>query len=506
MSKSEDYLDQLLKGVSNEDSLAAEFDAELNNELFDTNLLEEELLGDTGTDDFLDEDFLKEFEMELAKLENVEDTFEEEPVEEEVSAEEDVSADGIESLFDDLDSILNGDSVEQEPEEIPTEETPEEETPAEEADGGFDFGFESLFSDEPLTDSIEEEAVAEEPVIEEPVVEEPEDDVEKIMAELGDIDLELDQVEAEMGITHEPENGISDDALMSLLAADTASSEDGFGETGDADIDSFAFEEPEDVPAEPKKKDKKKKEVDPNSFLGKVGLILFGEDDEEEEEEAPKPKKEKKEKPKKEKKEKPKKEKKEKPPKPKKEKKPKPPKVPDNTPPLPKKPVFLILLMVASLVALILLGTDLFGYSNQFKDAKNAYAKKNYTEAYSYVSGLEIKDKDYNTYKKYHTMALVSSEFDAYEVLMEEEFYDMALDCLIRTVGRYEKYKADAEIYGCIEELNALELKAETILSETFGVTREEALEIYGHRDRRDYSAAIQSIIKELGLVRKTEE
>ena len=78
-------------------------------------------------------------------------------------------------------------------------------------------------------------------------------------------------------------------------------------------------------------------------------------------EEKPANKKEKKKKEKKPKKEKaPKKPKAPKAPKPKKEKK---PKEVDNTPPLPKGPVFMIWLMVASLVALVLLGVNLIKYN-----------------------------------------------------------------------------------------------------------------------------------------------
>ena len=157
-------------------------------------------------------------------------------------------------------------------------------------------------------------------------------------------------------------------------------------------------------------------------------------------------------------------------------------------------------------MALMLMGTNLLGYSNSLNHAKNAYAKKNYTEAYSYVSAVEIKEKDMPLYEKYQTMALVEVEIEAYKTLMEGEFYDMALDSLIRGIGRAEKYKEDAKTYGCTKELNALELEAETILKETFNLTREEALELYNYRDRRDYSNAINKLLKELGMEKVTEE
>ena len=103
-------------------------------------------------------------------------------------------------------------------------------------------------------------------------------------------------------------------------------------------------------------------------------------------------------------------------------------------------------------------------------------------------------------------MALVSSEYEAYETFMQAEFYDMALDCLVRTIGRYEKYKADAELYGCLEELNALALKAEEVLVTTFHITREDAVAYYNYQYRQDYSIQLQKVIKAAGLEKVTEK
>ena len=101
-------------------------------------------------------------------------------------------------------------------------------------------------------------------------------------------------------------------------------------------------------------------------------------------------------------------------------------------------------------------------------------------------------------------MAMVSAELEAYESLMSKEFYDMALDSLVRTVGRVEKYRADAEAYGCVQELNELEAKAEEILKTEFDLSKEEALEIYACKSKKEYSTAILNVIKELGLEKVT--
>ena len=438
MNKSEDYLDQLLKGMSDsrqdeiEAELKKELEEETEEEVFQDDILEE----DVSEEDLfeVDEEFLKEFELEMQKLE----TDSENPADD---AEKEASENDDTWDATDLDQILSGAKEQMEALEEETEETP----------------MEVPLTEEPIVDEpAEEESISEEPINEEPLPEEPkeDEDVLKILEGLGDINLE-EEMEAESAPEAETETEsaqveeLSEDNISLLKELD--------------DIGSSEEAAPEEDAGKKKEKKKEKKEK------------------------KPKPKKEKK-------------------PKPKKEKKPKPPKVPDNTPPLPKKPVFMIFLLVASVVALIMVGTNLFGYANHLKDAKNAYAKKHYSETFSYVSGLEMKKKDEEIYHKYQVMALVSSELEAYESFMDAKLYDLALDCLVRTVGRYEKYSEDAEIYGCIDELNALELEAETILGETFGVTKQEALDFYSYKSRKEYSAALLNVIEEAGMIKVTEE
>ena len=134
-------------------------------------------------------------------------------------------------------------------------------------------------------------------------------------------------------------------------------------------------------------------------------------------------------------------------------KKPKKPKEPDNTPPLLKKPVALIMVMAASFLALVLVGTNLFGYTLSFNNAKQAYELGDYQAAFADVSGLTVKEADQETYQKYSIMANAAGEYQAYQTFMENGIYDMALDSLIRAVGRCDKYSEEAAAYGCSTEL-----------------------------------------------------
>ncbi|MBQ8518340.1 MAG: hypothetical protein IJ455_01885 [Agathobacter sp.] len=209
-----------------------------------------------------------------------------------------------------------------------------------------------------------------------------------------------------------------------------------------------------------------------------------------------KKKKEKKEKkPKKEKA--PKKPKAPKAPKPKKEKK---PKVVDNTPPLPKGPVFMIWLMAASLVALVILGVNLLKYNTPIANAKNLQNQGHYAEAFAELSGLEIKEKDMELYNRLAVLSTVDSELDAYAAFEKAEIKDKAFDSLICAAGRCYINEDNADVYGCLGQLETLKRTVSNELEQKYNMTYEEAIEMYTIRDRDDYTIALYKKLTELGI------
>lgn len=174
------------------------------------------------------------------------------------------------------------------------------------------------------------------------------------------------------------------------------------------------------------------------------------------------------------------------------------PKEQDLTPPLPKKPVILCFVMVGSFLLLVLLGTNLFGYSSGIANAKKQFALGNYEQAYRAVAGMEMKEQDIDTYEKYRLLANVSGEYEAYETFMEAGVFDMALDSLVRAAGRCQKYLPEAELYGCSGELANLKEQTQAALG-TFGMTEEQALSLYAIEERSEYSVQLQQILAQTG-------
>ncbi len=359
----------------------------------------------------------------------------------------------------------------------------------------------------------------------------PEDAPElSIEEELGEPDLSGNATNDLLKLLSE-EKGLED---LSELLSDDGPIEP---ENGMDAIQEFAeseMQKQEQAVSGKKGKDSKKK----LKFIDRLKNLLFGDDDEDEDDGAErismsgkedtvselsaenqqilkelemaeaeppagKGKKDKKKKDKKEKKEKkPKKEKvkKEKAPKPKKPPKEKKPKEVDNTPPLPKKPVILILFMVASLTALILLGTSFAGYSADIKTAQNAFDRGDYIGAYKSMSGYEIKEQDEKLYHQAGIMAAVYSEYEGYLTFRSNGHQVQAIDCLICAAGRCEVNREGAAQYECTAQLEEVESAIAESLSQDYGLTWEQAIEIYTQKNRTQYTKRLYELVKELGM------
>ena len=202
------------------------------------------------------------------------------------------------------------------------------------------------------------------------------------------------------------------------------------------------------------------------------------------------------------KKQKKEKEPKEKKPRKKREKKVKEPKPeePDNTPPLPKKPVILIFLMAFSILALVLLMMKLSGKNSYIDTAKQAMDNGEYVEAYEQLSGLNLKGNDQKLYEEVSTMAAVQEQYQAYLTLMGADKYDLALDALVRGIGRYDKGLDNAKKYGREGEMNHLKDQLEEALDQQFGMSTDDARKLYKIKDREEYSKEIQKIIQKMNL------
>lgn len=548
MSKSEDYLDDLLNSVSDANRRNNKKDIEnliqsMNEEAAKPREREkkpvEKKHEDYSGTGFLREfekelatgaadDFLQEFEMELDEeasnqadidvkedqtsdmeaasatkqpeaANQSEETNQLRDASESISSEgTDMATDGYAAsdMMEDVNDIMDavrkkvGDSGEEE--HMDTSKTPEDDASEEEEPLGF---FDTLDEDSaaeipeaPKTESEEEE----------PLLSEDDDAINLMDMLSGDADL------SDIGdLLKADENG-----------EELAHSEDEDGEVQDEFERLGSIEELKDLK---EAKEKRKKQ----GFFSKIMSVLFGPDEEEDDTKIAEDdslgsissenreilkemdadegagKKGKKEKKKKEKKEKKEKAKKEKAPKVKKEK---PPKEIDRTPPLPKKPVILIFIMALSILILIWLGSSNLQYGQDMQQAKDDFASGSYVTAFQTVAGSSVKGKDENFYKKAQVLASIQSEYQSYESLSGINENEMALDALVRGYGRCVDGADLAQEYEITDEMAGLKNQILQQLSDHFGVSEEKAAELHAMTKRTDYTKAIQEILAAAGL------
>lgn len=402
------------------------------------------------------------------------------------------ASDMMEDVNDIMDAVRKkvGDSGEEEHPDTP--KTPEDDASEEEEPLGF-------------FDTLDEDSAAEIPEASKPESEEE----EPLLSEDDDAINLMDMLSGD--------SDLSD--IGDLLKADENGEELEHSEDEDSEVqDEFerlgSIEELKDLK---EAKEKRKKQ----GFFSKIMSALFGPDEEEDDtkiaeddslgsissenreilkemdadEEAGK--KGKKEKKKKEKKEKKEKAKKEKAPKVKKEK---PPKEIDRTPPLPKKPVILIFIMALSILILIWLGSSNLQYGQDMQQAKDDFASGSYVTAFQTVAGSSVKGKDENFYKKAQMLASIQSEYQSYESLSGINENEMALDALIRGYGRCVDGADLAQEYEITDEMAGLKDQILQQLSDHFGVSEEKAAELHAMTKRTDYTKAIQEILAAAGL------
>lgn len=400
------------------------------------------------------EDFIKDFESELGE-EDLDDVFSDFDDDTESSLNEKNAED---HFFDDLEGIVNT-----------AREAALDSKPEEQKEETFEV---NTLEDDSWTETSEEqkETAAAETISEEG-------------QELNDLLSEIPSEEDIMNLTKEG---------------------DVIQEDEDPQPDQAAAVENEGKASKEKKK----------GFFAKLSEALFGKDDEEDSEEEQKSskkekaasqKKEKKEKKKKEKKPKEKKAKEKKPkekkPKQPKEKKPKKPKEVDLSPPLPKVPVALIFIMSFSVMVFVILSSSLLGYSGSITEAKSAYYNYDYVGAYQKIAGLEPKEQDVEFAEQVRLLALVQEKLINGDGLYRAGEYKMALDSYICALGRYDANYADASAYEIAKEYEDLEKQIVMQLQEAFGVAAETAREIYGLRDRTEYTCRVYEQVKNAGLI-----
>lgn len=472
---------------------------------------------------FSEEDFLREFEEDLAAEETDVDAFIRE-FEEEINREEMAFAGEEEPTFlDNIEDIVNQAKEQIEQGEVPFDLPMEEEIV--ESDSDYD-GADTTGPEEMMLSADDDEDEMDPSI----------DDEEEELPDLGGFGEDMPAVDETGDMLDEDD---SDMDLMDLLSGDSdlgdigallqaddenidlEESQEEFElqadavNSGDNLLDGFLESDDSEAEEEEKqpgflskllsifsKKSKDKKDEDTKEVIdisseevddiSQENLDILKSLDEAETEGDKKGKK-------KEKKEKKKKEPKEKKVKEPKEKKPKKEREPDNSPKIPGKIIMIFVALSVSIVVLITLGQSILGYKLALSNARGAYHAGDYFLAYEDLMGVELKEQDEDLFKKSRLLGDLQKRSREYHILMTNEKYGMALDSLVIGVARYDENYEEAKTLGIEDEYKALGEALVQLLADQFGVTREDAVAMY-KLNREDYSIRLDEIIEACNL------
>ena len=193
---------------------------------------------------------------------------------------------------------------------------------------------------------------------------------------------------------------------------------------------------------------------------------------------------------------KPKKEKKKKAPKPPKKKKPKKEKREPRPSELIKVTPFTflgIIIFTAAFTALVMIATKLVSYNSSISGAKEYFENGKYEQAFDSIAGLELKDKDIDTYNKIRTVMSIYVDYSSYVNYRKVGMMVAALDSLINGLEHYDKYLADAEKYEVLTQYDGVREMIVSALAE-YGISVEDALYYSGLENEEQYIEILQNI------------
>ena len=173
----------------------------------------------------------------------------------------------------------------------------------------------------------------------------------------------------------------------------------------------------------------------------------------------------------------------------------------DKSKKVPVKVIVVFVLLVGTLVALIIIGSNIFSKRTAISEAKTQYSSGDYIGAYNALSGISgLSDTDQEICNKARLLADLQNKKKEYDTFMSKKDYQNAFDALVVGVGRYNENLETAKEYGITAEYDGIESMITGQLKDQFGVSANEAQELYKIKGRTNYTIAINNKLKALGM------
>lgn len=163
--------------------------------------------------------------------------------------------------------------------------------------------------------------------------------------------------------------------------------------------------------------------------------------------------------------------------------------------------IILMITVIALLVGGIYIGSNVFSYNSNIKEATNCYIDNDYTKAYNLLAGMKLKDKDKDFYKQVENIMKVEKHINDFNSFITIEKYTYALEALIRGIESYDENIEASKELGTYEILETEMNEIDTLLKNYFGMSIEDARTIIQITDSGKYAKEINERATKINIV-----
>lgn len=155
--------------------------------------------------------------------------------------------------------------------------------------------------------------------------------------------------------------------------------------------------------------------------------------------------------------------------------------------------VAIVILFFLGVGGFVIVGTSVFDYSLVITKATNYFERQRYGLAYREILGVEIKERHQELADKIYTVMYVERQYEAYQNYVTLNDPKLALDALLQGLDKYDEYYDDAVALDIADDLNIAKAKILSALTNTYGLSEDQAKEIL-QLDDIAYTSQVQSL------------
>lgn len=146
-----------------------------------------------------------------------------------------------------------------------------------------------------------------------------------------------------------------------------------------------------------------------------------------------------------------------------------------------KVPTLVVILVFAGFIVLgflVVFGAKSFNYAQVIEKATDYFDRQRYRLAYDEVAGIEVKEEDEALRDRIYTVMYIERLYESYENNIKLERPDKALDSLLRGLEKYDEHYEEAVALGVAKDMKSVREKIINSLWNTYGLTEREAYEL----------------------------